>query len=785
MKHNRAIHSLNSVNQNKSSLVFSGVNGQIHITACRQGVYHIEYTFYHQIQGESQKRAASELYDPVRFETNELPVLSKETDELYTLTSGKDTLILRKADGVLTALHNDQIVHGGVIGSSDTVLPRYPLRILGGTGDETRVRFNFKMDDQDRFYGLGDKSGGLNKRGQRYQMFNRDALGYKASFSDPLYKSIPFLIKQSNEENCFTGLYFPATTMGDIDLGRESNFFYSIEMKGGPFAYVVFTGDSAWEILDGYTFLTGRPALPPLFTFGFLGSSMNYTDPDDADARVTGYFDNIEKHHIPCEGFYFSSGYVRADNGERYTFEWHKGKFPDPSKAIRAYRDRGYHIACNIKPGFLLTHPRYKELDEKGFFIQDQEGDSYSEYYWGNNASFIDLTNPGALDWWKKQLKEKLIDYGVSGIWNDNNELELEDQSLDAQKIRAIYPILMAKASWEVFKEIAPDKRPWVISRSGGAGLQQYARTWTGDNTSDYESMKYNKFMGMGLGLSGNPFYGHDIGGFFGDHPDTKQFIRWCQSAVFQPRFVIHSWNADGNPTEPWSFPEALETIRGLVEKHYEFMPYIYNTAIEASLTGIPMERPLVLQFPHDKGLDPDCDHYMFGDNILVLSAVKEGMETVTCTLPSGCRWFDPFTDQTFEGGQTLEFDYPYEDARYLVKNGSVVVTSPGCCKLNTGYFQSLRFNVRPEEGEIIESIYREDCGDSSWKEGSYSSYSVKIDTLQYRLEISRLTLAVDATDSDRKIEICLPEAYTFDDGSQVYEISGMPEQLILKFSKQ
>ena len=768
MNYTRAIHSLEKYRINGQTAVFNGENGSLKLSVLGQGIYRVFYALEEFTASPDFIQASDNYFDDERSVDGTVPdwELSEERADAYVLHCGIDRVEINRSHGVVAVYHRDKRIHGGEIGSSDTVLPRYPFRILGGRDDEARGRLNFKMEEGDLFYGLGDKSGGLNKRGQRYHMFNRDALGYHASFSDPLYKSVPFLMKQNREEGTVSGLFFPMPCLGEIDLGRESDYYFSVEMTGAPFSYIVFTGDSPWDILDGYTWLTGRPSLPPIFTFGFLGSSMNYTDPDDADVRVGSYFDRIEEHRIPCEGFYFSSGYVMADNGERYTFEWNKKKFPDPAASIGRFRERGYHIACNIKPGFLVTHPRYDELSSKGYFIKDSEGNAYKEYYWGNNASFLDFANPEALCWWKSQLKERFLDYGVSGIWNDNNEYELEDRSLEAQKMRPRYPVLMSKASWDVMHEVNPGKRPWIISRSGSTGIQKYARTWSGDNVSDWESMKYNTYMGMGLGLSGIPFYGHDIGGFFGDRPDETQFIRWCQSAVFQPRFVIHSWNPDGQPTEPWSYSEALDVIRELVEIHYEFMPYIYNAAVQAATTGIPMERPLVLMFPGDPGIDPDCIHYMFGEDILVLSAVEEGEEQVECYLPDGQRWYDPEADAFLEGGRTVILNYPCRGVRYLVREGSVVFRSPGCRKLDTGYFKNLVWDLYPAEGRT-EREYVEDSGEDIFCEGSYNRYKIILEMKggEGRLEILK-SHSSENEPARCPLELRLPEAFVFEDGT-------------------
>ncbi len=768
MNYSRAVYNLSQYSVKKNAVEFSGVNGKIKAEVFREGVYSIDFQFDSYPVPNSSQEISEIFFSSELKKESEMkePSFSKiiESDKEYHLYQGANEFVFRKDTGLLSIFQDKQLVHGGQIGTNDTVIPHYPLRIVGKYGNDMLARFNFKLDDDDRFYGLGDKTGSLNRRGRFFRMYNRDSLGYQASISDPLYKSVPFFIKHNPEKHIYTGILFPVPVVKSIDLGKESPYYFSAEIVGGPYSYIVITGTSAWEILDKYTWLTGRPTLPPLYTFGFLGSSMNYTEPDKAAELVSRYFDNIEKYNIPCEGFYFSSGYVKADNGERYTFMWNKKKFPDPEGAIRKYCKRGYHIACNIKPGFLITHPLYKELDEKGYFLKDKDGNSIREYYWGNDASFIDFNNPDALSWWKKMLTDKIFAYGISGVWNDNNELELEDLSLPVQKIRSGYPVRMARAAWEASKEFYPQKRPWVISRSGGIGLQKYARTWTGDNVSDWESMKYNILMGMGLGLSGIPYYGHDIGGFYGEKPDTKQFIRWCQTAVFQPRFVIHSWNEDGNPTEIWSYPESIDVLRELVEIHYEFMPYIYNTAIEASLSGLPMERPLSLMFPESKNIKQDSVHYMFGEDILVLSAVNMNQDSITVSLPEGTRWKDSDSQEMYNGGQSITIEYPYRGVRYLVREGSILFTSPGCRKLDTGFFKKLRISILPLKNHVFSRVYREDNGEDTFSTGSYNQYKITVD---YRDTIGEISIikeksTLKSANLTREVELILPDNYEY-----------------------
>jgi alpha-glucosidase len=619
-------------------------------------------------------------------------------------------------------------------------------------------------------------------------MHNRDALGYRGDFADPLYKSIPFIIKRNPETGVWLGLAITAPDIVQADFGVESQYYYSFTLRNGPYRYVVFTGDGYGEVLEKYTRFTGRPSFPPAFTFGFLGSSMDYVEPDDATDRVRDYIDVVEKHRIPCEGLYLSSGYYKQDNGHRHTFIWNRRKFPDPAGFIRSLRDRGFHVACNVKPGILVDHPEYDSLSRSGALVTDGESSVYREYYWGDNAAFWDFSSSTARDLWRERLRTRLIDYGVDGIWNDNNEYEIEDSSVPSYSCRSTFALRMAAAAWDELRQQAPERRPWVISRSGGVGIQRYARTWSGDNASTWESMRTNLWMGSSMGLSALPFFGHDIGGFFGKRPEPEQFLRWCQSAVFQPRFVVHSWNDDGKPTELWSYPELLPALRSLVLQHYEFMPYTYSHAYLAHTTGRPIQRLLSLEFPDDPELRDDEIAYLYGDAILVLPIVHAaaGTETSrgTVRLPAGTAWYDPENLRLVPGGQEFHFKVRPDRARYLLRTGSVVFHAPGAVSAETGWFPDPVLDIYPPvtgssrvEGGSYDTTFFEDDGSTRLELKRYREILVSLKEWNeqngdFVLELRRRDDTGWAPPEDRTLLLRLPSGFTFEDGSEENSLS-------------
>jgi alpha-glucosidase len=775
MKHE--IKNLYALTQKDETVVLQGEGGSVFIKKLAKDVFSVEYSFEWQSSNYSgnQSSASFHRYDA---DMNE-PFTQKwdrieETEKEYNFRSGQSRINVMKASGLVTVFRNDIRIFGGPIGNADTVLPKFPLRVQSAMADVEHScksarqpgKFNFRAEDEDIFLGLGEKTGSLDKSHRRFKMFNRDALGYNPEFSDPLYISIPFFMQINRERNTIAGVFFPDSGIDEVDFQVESNYYIAVALSNPPYSYIVFTGETYKEILDNYTKFEGRPTLPPRFAFGFFGSSMSYTDPPDAESRVLEYFRKIEQFGFPCEGMYFSSGYAKSENGERYTFIWNEKKFPNPKSFIGSLKDRGYKICCNVKPGILVGHPWYEEMKARNYFVPDSSGKELVEYYWGNYASFVDFTREAVREWWKSRLKMDFIDVGIEGIWNDNNEFEMEDESVPLFKRRKELPVLMSMASHEALCESKPGKRPWVISRAGYSGIQKFASTWTGDNVSDEKSMTFNIAMGMNLGLSGVPFYGHDIGGFFGPTPSSELLLRWCQSAVFQPRYIMHSWNPDGEPTEPWMYRELIDSIRSLIKIRYRFLPYIYSTAIEASLTGAPMERPLWLEYSNDSTLMLNSNAHLVGDSILVIPPESAGDHMVQWRFPPDNSWVSSDFRHVYEGDSTHECGYPDNEALFYFRSGAIISFNEDESKMPDGFPEYLDFLVIPlpvlAKQKTRTSHIFEDDGISAITSSSYNEFlctqSINNDgSIKLMVKFEKIS---DSAPLRRGIRVWVPEGF-------------------------
>ena len=804
------LKNLRSMISSNGKATLEGEGGALEVEAHAPGIFSVFYVFdeadgsrpplrcHPGLFAEASARAAAlDAYGSPRSAAEGWDSAS-EDEVSYEFRLGGTRLVVEKANALVSVYQDGKLVHGGPIGHKDLVVPQYPLRAQEGVRPGSlRGKFNFRLEEGDAFFGLGEKTGKLDKRGRSFRTFNRDALGYDAGRSDPLYKSVPFLLKVNRDSGVHCGIYLPNLLVDEVNLGVESVFYYDVVLSGGPFGYYVLTGRNYREILSSYCWVTGMPALPPLFSFGYLTSSMGYAEPDDARERILAFFERVEREDIPCEGMYFSSGYAKADNGERYTFVWNRRKFPDPRGFVQSLEDRGYRVCCNVKPGILSSHPWYGKLKEEGVFIPGEGGSPLVSYYWGNSASFVDFSRPEGFEWWVRSLTENIIGQGVAGVWNDNNEFEIEDESLPIQECLRFLPVQMAQASYEALRRARPGKRPWLMSRSGYAGLQRYARTWTGDNVSSFDTLRYNIAMGMNLGLSGLPIYGHDLGGFVGPVPEEELLLRWCQSAVLQPRFVMHSWKPDGSITEPWLFPGGLAAIRRFIRERYRFLPYIYDMAIRAHETGLPLESPLALEFPEDGGLSLDGLDRMAGPSILVPAPPARGERRTILRFPEPSDWLDPETGSLLRGGRELEFDYPPEAFRYFQRCGTVLPTSPGRGSVGKTAPARCEFLVAPpsrgwEEGGEAACVHCEDDGESDFVPGSRWRWEMRfrgLDGGPWSLEARRLE-AAEGLPCPSTWSFRLPPGFSFlaADGSELgplreVNFEGPPGDLRLDFA--
>ncbi|WP_127957877.1 TIM-barrel domain-containing protein [Serratia microhaemolytica] len=590
-----------------------------------------------------------------------------------------------------------------------------------------------QRNSTERYYGLGEKSGDLERTGRRFEMRNLDAMGYNAASTDPLYKHIPFSITYRPEVSF--GLFYDNLSNCWLDLGNELDNYHlpyrRYQAEAGDLDYYLLLGSRVLDVTKAFVRLTGKTLFGPKWSLGYSGSTMHYTDAADAQQQLQQFIKLCHQHRIPCDSFQLSSGYTSI-NDKRYVFNWNYDKVPQPKMLTEAFHQAGLKLAANIKPCLLQDHPQYQQVAQQGLFISDSQHDQPERsIFWDDEGSHLDFTNPATVRWWQQGVTQQLLQMGIDATWNDNNEYEVWDgearchgfgKPIAIKHIRPVMPLLMMRASMEAQLEFAPTLRPYLISRSGCAGMQRYVQTWSGDNRTNWQTLRYNIRMGLGMSLSGLYNIGHDVGGFSGDKPDAELFVRWVQNGVMHPRFTIHSWNDDGSVNEPWMYPAVTATIREAINLRYRLLPYFYTLLWQAHADNEPMLRPTFLDHQHDQHTFRECDDFLIGRDLLVASVVEPGARKRDVYLPdNGEGWYCFYSGQWFSGGQTITLEAPLERLPLLVRAGAGLPLSQRLAHVDRQADNQRTLKLFPTKGCGQSSgLLFEDDGESfGWQQGN------------------------------------------------------------------
>ncbi|CAM8654303.1 COG1501 Alpha-glucosidases, family 31 of glycosyl hydrolases [Comamonadaceae bacterium] len=594
---------------------------------------------------------------------------------------------------------------------------------------DAKVYHYLQRERGEMYFGLGERAGDANRAGQRYRMQNLDPMGYSALRTDPLYKHIPFYITRKGgdaDDGLTFGLFYDTLSDCSFDMGREmdnyhGHYRYFVADYGDLDLYYIAGADAA-AVTRRYTWLTGTPIFPPRFALGYSGSTMTYTDAPNAQERMGEFLARCTEHDIPCDSFHLSSGYTSIGPG-RYVFNWNRDKFPDPAAFVQGYLERGVRLVPNIKPALLRDHPKFPAAQQADLLVKDPDGQPTAVQFWDGTGAYLDFTNPVTIDWWTQQVTEQLLQYGITCTWNDNNEFEVWSDQAQMHffgtpramcEARPLHTLLMIQASHAAQMEFAPDERPYLVSRSGAAGMQRYVQTWSGDNYTSWETLKYNIRMGLGLAMSGVSNTGHDIGGFSGPAPSAELLVRWVQHGIFLPRFSIHSWNDDQTVNEPWMYPTVTPQIRELIVLRYRLIPYLYDLVWRYHTAYEPIIRPTHYDFPEDARCWEENDDMLVGANLLSAAVVEPGQTERKVWLPGTGGWYEWHSGKHFKAGQEVTVQAPLDGAPpLLVREGCAIPTNDG--EIHFGNVEDQRgFQIFPLLGDgSFEATCFEDNGHS------------------------------------------------------------------------
>ncbi len=509
-----------------------------------------------------------------------------------------------------------------------------------------------------RYTGLGEQATSLDRTRQHITLWNTDA--YKYNVGDgPLYSSFPVYL--AVHDSLVHGMFYDDPSRASFDFaGGSPDVVY--DSSGRDLCLYVLPGPTMAEVLAQYTRLTGRAPLPPLWALGFHQSRFSYT-PESAVYRTAWEF---RHRRIPCDVLHLDIHYMQGFR----VFTWDSLAFAHPAAMVRDLAAQNFKLVPIVDPGVKVdtAYTVYRDGLRRGAFALTPQGTPYVGRVWPGDCVFPDFTSAATREWWGN-LHGDVAALGVRGIWNDMNEPSVFGVKTMPDSVRfpggeashALvhnqYGLLMARATFDGLRRARPDARPFVLSRAGYSGIQRYAAQWTGDNVSTWPHLAITIPMVAGLGLSGQPFAGADLGGYAGD-PTPQMFTRFLQAGVLFPFFRVHS-DGQGPRREPWAFGAPYEAAnRAILGLRYRLLPTLYSAFWQHAHTGAPVMRPLFWDRPQDASLWTAGDEYFCGDHVLVAPVVAPEEDTRRVVLPRG-RWYRFPDGPSYAGDRTVVVPAP------------------------------------------------------------------------------------------------------------------------------
>jgi alpha-glucosidase len=585
----------------------------------------------------------------------------------------------------------------------------------------------------EHFYGFGERTGQLDKLGRQMINWATDPPWGHGPGTDPLYLAIPAFM--ALRPGLAYGVFFNNTWRSRFDMGAERPGTWRMKAEGGELDYYLAYGAAPAEVLEQLCQLLGRMPMPPRWALGYHQSRWGYT----TETMVRELIQEFRTRDLPCDVIHFDIDYMR---GYR-VFTWDPTRFPDPAGLIADMNSAGFKAVTIIDPGVKIDpeYEVYRDGVARGMFIRRADGELFHGYVWPDDSMFADYTRPEVRTWWGEQQR-KLVETGVRGIWNDMNEPavfklpfsegagDVGTIDLDAPQgpagertthaeVHNLYGYGMAWASYEGLQRHLGGERPLVLTRSGYAGIQRWSACWMGDNSSFWEHLEMTMPQLMNMGLSGVPFVGTDIGGFFGN-ASGELFARWMQLGVLTPFCRGHSV-AGSERHEPWVFGPEIEAIcREYMQLRYRLQPYIYSLFWQASQTGAPVLRPLLYHFSDDPGTYQIHDQVMLGPSLMAAPIYHPGRTYRALYLPRG-EWYDWWSSERLGNGESatpMLARAPLERMPLYARAGAIVPSGPAMRYTDERPLDALTLDLFPGDGEF--TLYEDDGHTFAYQHGQF-----------------------------------------------------------------
>jgi len=644
-------------------------------------VIRVQITHY---AGEARKRPSFSIAS-----SDDTSVKIEDTDDFIGLTSGSLSVKVSKQKWFVGFYDGDELIT-----SSELKGMGYVQTADGST----YMKEQLSLGVGECVYGLGERFTPFVKNGQSVEIWNCDG----GTMSEQAYKNVPFYLTNKGY-----GVFVNHPGLVSFEIATERVQKAQFSVAGESLDYFVINGPSIKQVLEKYTALTGRPALPPPWSFGLWLSTSFTTNYDEA--TVCGFVDGMAEREIPLHVFHFDCFWMKDYHW--CNFQWDERVFPNPAAMLARLKEKGLRVCVWINPYIAQRSKLFDEGMENGYLLKKPNGDVWQWDLWQPGMAIVDFTNPAACEWYASKLRQ-LLDMGVDCLKTDFGEriptaVVWHDGS-DPERMHNYYSYLYNKVVFSVLEEKFGKGNAVVFARSATAGSQQFPVHWGGDCWATYESMAESLRGGLSLCLSGFAFWSHDIGGFE-DTATPDIYKRWIAFGLLSSHSRLHG---SSSYRVPWMFDEeSVDVLRYFVNLKCSLMPYIFGLACEARSTGIPVMRPMVMEFMDD----PTCDYidrqYMLGDSLLV-APVFHPDGSVTYYLPEGT-WTHFMTGEKVEGGRWITERHGYMSLPLMVRPGSIVAVGSDDTRPDYDYADGVTLHVfEPQAGETASTTVYSPTGE-------------------------------------------------------------------------
>jgi alpha-glucosidase len=646
---------------------------------------------------------------------------------------------------------------------------------FGTSWQNSRVTNYRTVQPDEKFIGLGEKVGNLNRRGSSYTNWNTDAPDHGPK-TDPLYESFPFYI--GIHGGLTYGLFLDNTHRSFFDFAASTDDqFMWLGADDGDLNYYFFGAQTVAGILEDYTWLTGRMEMPPLWSLGYQQCRWSYMSAQEVLDVATQF----RQRNIPADVMYCDIDYMDAYK----IFTWNPDTFANPKQFIDQLKDMNFKLVTIVDPGIKVEegYQQYDEGVERGYFATYPNGENYIGEVWPGRCHFPDFFREDVRQWWGNAFTA-LTEPGVDGFWNDMNEPAVWNQNMPwivqfgdkfMPEVRNVYGMQMARATYEGTRNLLNGKRPFVLTRAAYCGTQRYSAVWTGDNTANDDHLLLGARLVNALGLTGMAMVGVDIGGFSGN-PTPELMVRWNALGVYTPMYRNHAIK-DADYREPWQYGTGNEAlIKASIEQRYRLLPYLYATFYEATQTGLPVCRTLAIDYTHDEAVYYEIfqNQFMFGDALLVAPVIST-QHTARVYLPAG-NWYRLSNDELLEGGKEHEVLAPLHDLPVFVKAGAIIPQQNVIQSTADAGDGILLLHVY--SGPSNSFVYYEDDGATyQHEQGAYHKRTISVDADERRITLSATEGSY--TSRFKQLKVVL---HGFENVNEVNVVEYLNEQMVVKY---